>query len=64
MDFGLGAGIEFYLGEKIALDLKVLPEFLMGTDVKSKGNSNVPVKKFGNLQLISSFGMNFYFNKK
>jgi hypothetical protein len=64
MDVGLGAGLEFNLGEKFALDLKVLPEYSFGTDIKSKGDSDVPVKKFNNLQLISSFGINFYFNKK
>jgi hypothetical protein len=64
MDIGLGGGLEFNLGEKLALDLQVLPEYSMGTDIKSKGDANVNVKKFNNLQLISSFGMNFYFNKK
>jgi len=64
MIVGLGIGIQLNLNKHIALDLRVLPEYYFGTDIKSKGETNYAIKKFNNFLLINSFGINYYFNKK
>lgn len=64
MIVGLGVGIQLNPNKHIALDLRVLPEYYFGTDIKSKGERDYPIKKFNNFLLINSFGINYYFNKK
>ena len=64
MIVGLGIGIQLNLNKHIALDLRVLPEYYFGTDIKSKGETNYSIKKFNNFLLINSFGINYYFSKK
>jgi hypothetical protein len=64
MIVGLGAGIQLNLNKHLALDLRLLPEYYFGTDIKSKGERDYPIKKFNNFLLINSFGINYYFNKR
>jgi hypothetical protein len=64
MIVGLGAGLQMNIVKNLALDLRVLPEYYFGTDIKSKGERDYPIKKFNNFLLINSFGINYYFNKK
>jgi hypothetical protein len=64
MIVGLGAGIQLNLNKHIAIDLRILPEYYFGTDIKSKGESDYAIKKFNNFLLLNSFGINYYFNKK
>jgi len=64
MIVGLGVGIQMNLNKNFALDLRFLPEYYFGTDIKSKGESDYAIKKFNNFLLINSFGINYYFNKK
>jgi hypothetical protein len=61
---GAGLGTLAKLTKNLALDLKVLPEYYSGTKIKSKGEPDHSIKKFNNFLLISSFGINYYFNKK
>jgi hypothetical protein len=61
---GIGAGTLFRLSEHMALDIKVLPELFIGTDVKPKNGTDYNIKKFNNLFIISSFGVNYYLIKK
>lgn len=64
MIVGLGIGIQLNLNKHIALDLRALPKYYFGTDIKLKGETNYAIKKFNNFLLINSFGINYYFNKK
>ena len=64
MIVGLGTGIQMNTGKNFAFDLRILPEYYFGTDVKSKGFRDYPIKQFNNFLLVSSIGINYYFNKK
>jgi hypothetical protein len=61
---GAGIGTLVKLSKNLALDLKVLPEYYSGGKIKSKGEKDHSIKKFNNFMLMSSFGLNYYFNKK
>ena len=64
MIVGLGIGLQYNVVKNLAFDLRILPEYYFGTDVKSKGFRDYPIKKFNNFLLVSSIGINYYFNKK
>ena len=60
--FGIGVGSQLYLTERLTLDLKILPELYIGTDIRAKGSERYEIAKFSNFLLINSIGLNYYFN--
>jgi len=62
--FGAGIGAKIDLTKSLALDLKILPEFYIGTDIKSEDSKRYEIKKFYNFLLINSIGLNYYFKTK
>lgn len=60
--FGAGLGTQINLTNNLALDFKVLPEIYIGTDIRAKDSKRYEIKKFNNFLLISSVGVNYYFN--
>lgn len=62
--FGAGLGGLVMLNSSLALDLRVLPEFYIGTDIKAKGSDRSEIKKFNNFMLLNSIGLNYYFGLK
>jgi hypothetical protein len=60
--FGVGIGSEIELTKNLALDLKILPEFYAGTDIRSEKGERYEIKKFYNFLLINSIGFKYYFN--
>jgi hypothetical protein len=61
--FGAGLGTQIMLRNKIALNLEVLPELYIGTDIKSEGSERYEIKKFNNFLLLNSVGLSYYFNE-
>ena len=59
--FGVGGGFQWFLGKNLALDLRVLPEYYMGTDLKAKGSDRYSITKFANLMVQSTCGIKYYF---
>lgn len=59
--FGAGFGSQIELTERLAIDIKVLPEYYMGTDIRSKDSDRYEITKFNNFLLITSVGINYYF---
>lgn len=60
---GLGAGIEWNLGEKVALKLEVLTEWYKLTNVKGITKKYWEVKAFSSFKLNASAGMCFYLGR-
>ncbi len=62
--FGVGVGSQFSLINNLAIDLKILPEFYTGTDIRSKESKRYEIKKFNNFLLINSIGIVYFFKSK
>lgn len=62
--FGAGIGSKIDLTKSLALDLKILPELYLGTDIKSEDSKRYEIKKFSNFLLVNSIGLNYYFKTK
>jgi hypothetical protein len=62
--FGVGVGSQFSLINNLAIDLKILPEFYIGTDIRSKESKRYEIKKFNNFLLINSIGIVYFFKSK
>lgn len=58
---GLGAGTLIKMSDKLALDIRVLPELYTGTDIRVKGYKWYEIAKFGNFLLQSTIGIKYYF---
>ena len=58
---GLGAGTLIKLSDKLALDLRILPEYYAGSSIRVKGYKLHNIKKFGNFLLQSTIGIKYYF---
>ncbi len=58
---GLGAGTLIKLSEKLAMDIRVLPEYYIGTDIRVKGYKWYEIAKFGNFLLQCNIGIKYYF---
>lgn len=59
--FGFGGGFRAWISEGFALDLRVLPEYYMGTDIKVKGRDRYEISKFGNFLLHTTLSLKYYF---
>jgi hypothetical protein len=62
--FGAGIGTKIDLTKNLALDLKILPEIYIGTDIRSEDSERYEIKKFYNFLLVNSIGLNYYFKTK
>jgi hypothetical protein len=62
MLIGLGAGLQYNTQKNLSFELKILPEYDFGTDLRSKGGTDYTIKSFKNFLLISSIGFNYYFH--
>jgi len=49
------------LSDKLALDIRILPELYTGTDIRVKGYKWYKIAKFGNFLLQSTIGIKYYF---
>jgi hypothetical protein len=58
---GLGAGTLIKMSDKLAMDIRVLPEFCIGTDIRVKGYKWYEIAKFGNFLLQSTIVLKYYF---
>jgi len=58
---GLGAGVRIRLADKLAADLRILPEYYLGTDIRVKGRDWYQISKFGNFLLHNTLGLKYYF---
>lgn len=58
---GLGAGTLIKLSDKLAMDIRVLPEYYIGSTIRVKGYKWYEVAKFGNFLLQSTIGIKYYF---
>jgi hypothetical protein len=58
---GLGAGTQVKLSDQLALDIRILPEYAVGTSIRVKGYKYYEIKKFGNFFLLSSVGIKYCF---
>lgn len=61
---GMGAGILFNFSEHLVMDIKILPEYYTGTDIRVKGRERYEITKFGNLLLHSTIGVKIYFKTR
>jgi hypothetical protein len=61
MTLSLGAGLQANAGRNLSFDAMILPGYYMGTDIKTKGEHDTPIKKFGNFILWGSVVVNYYF---
>lgn len=59
--FGFGAGMLIRFSDRFAFDIKVLPEYSIGSSIRVKGFKYYEIKKFGNFQMQSTFGIKYYF---
>jgi hypothetical protein len=57
---GVGFGTLFRLSERLSMDIKILPEYYIGTDIRVKGRDWYAISKFGNFLLLSSVGLKYY----
>jgi hypothetical protein len=58
---GLGGGTLVKISDRLSLDLKLLAEYYMGTDIRVKGRDRYEIQKFGSLLLNSTLGIKYYF---
>jgi len=58
---GMGAGILIKMSDKLALDIRVLPEYYIGSSIRVKGYKFYNIEKFGNFLLQSTVGIKYYF---
>jgi len=58
---GLGVGTLIKLSDKLAIDIRVLPEYYMTSNIRVKGYDYYSIKKFGNFLLQSTIGIKYYF---
>jgi len=58
---GLGAGTLIKLSDKLALDIRILPELYAGSTIRVKGYKWYEIAKFGNFLLQSTIGLKYYF---
>jgi hypothetical protein len=58
---GLGAGTLIKLSDKLALDIRILPELYVGSTIRVKGYKWYEIAKFGNFLLQSTVGIKYYF---
>ena len=61
ISFGAGAGIRIILSDMLVADIRVLPEYYLGTDIRVKGRDWYQISKFGNLLLHNTIGINYQF---
>ncbi len=59
--FGFGGGTRIWFTEALAMELKLLPELYLGTDIRMKGRERYNIKKFNNLMLHSTLVIKYYF---
>lgn len=59
---GAGAGVRIKLTEKLAADIRVLPEYYLGTDIRVKGRDWYEISKFGNFVLHNIIGLKYHFD--
>ncbi|MFH0755657.1 MAG: hypothetical protein V2B15_00025 [Bacteroidota bacterium] len=57
---GMGAGTLVRFSERLALDIKILPEYSMGTDIRVKGQDRYSITKFGNFLMHTTFGLKYF----
>lgn len=58
---GLGAGTLIKVSNKLAMDIRILPELYAGSDIRVKGYKWYEIAKFGNFLLQSTIGIKYYF---
>jgi hypothetical protein len=58
---GLGAGTLIKMSDKLAMDIRVLPEYYGGSSIRVKGYKFYNIKKFGNFLLQCNIGIKYYF---
>ncbi len=58
---GLGAGTLIKLSDKLALDIRILPELYSGSTIRVKGYKWYEIAKFRNFLLQSTIGIKYYF---
>jgi hypothetical protein len=58
---GLGGGTLFRISDQFSLDLKILADYYMGTDIRVKGRDRYEISKFGNLLLQGNIGLKYCF---
>lgn len=61
---GSGLGGQLALGNSLVLDLRILPEVYIGTDIIAKKSDRAEINKFTNFLLVNSIGINYYFSSK
>jgi len=61
---GSGLGGQIALGNSLKLDLRILPEVYIGTDIRAKKSDRNEIHKFTNFLLVNSIGLNYYFRTK
>ena len=57
---GLGAGILIKISNKLAIDIRVLPEYYVGSSIRVKGYEFYNIKGFGNFLLQNAIGIKYY----
>jgi len=60
LTLGFGGGCMFNLGEKFKLDLRMIPELYIGTDVRAMDSKRYPIRSFLNLMLLTDAGIIYY----
>ena len=58
---GLGVGTLIKLSDKLAMDIRILPEYYIGSSIRVKGYEFYNIEKFGNFFLQSTIGIKYYF---
>ncbi|MCK4464793.1 MAG: hypothetical protein KAU83_03695 [Bacteroidales bacterium] len=61
---GFGGGLSIDFSEKFSLDIRMLPEWYIGTDIKAKNSDRYEIKKFSNFLLVSSIGLCYFFQSR
>ncbi len=61
---GMGAGTLVRFSDRLALDIKILPEYSMGTDIRVKGRDRHSITKFGNFLMPTTFGLKYFSKPK
>jgi len=61
---GVGGGILVNFSKKLVMDIKILPEYYTGTDIRVKGRDRYEITKFSNLLLQSTIGFKYFFKTR
>lgn len=60
VNFGFGFGTLVNLSKKLSLNICILPEYYMGTDIRAKNSERYEITKFPNFFLNGKFGLLYY----